>query len=235
MTSQPLPLEGYTAMQTVAQHAEDVRPNSGWFKKNPASPPISTDPCKQCGGFVHRTNKNPVQIFCSMRCHDISRTTDDERFWARVDRRDPEQCWLWRIGKTSRGYGVVSVGNRQVRAHRMAYELAKGPIPTGLIVCHSCDNPTCCNPAHLWLGTYADNEADKVAKGRQAFGQRNAWAKLNDDIVREIRGSNDTTRDLAERYGVAPATVHSIRCGKTWKHVKVGHGTSGGSIWALAE
>ena len=98
-----------------------------------------------------------------------------ERFWNKIDRREPNECWPW-IGGISRGYGHWSFWEsgkcRSTTSHRKAWELANGPIPAGLFVLHRCDNPPCCNPAHLWLGTHADNMADKVAKGRQWRGGR---------------------------------------------------------------
>lgn len=101
-----------------------------------------------------------------------------ERFWARVDRRGADECWPWTGARVdgrkpyAKRYGVLrrgaTDGCRRVTAHRLAYELLVGPIPAGLHVLHTCDNPPCCNPAHLWIGTHADNMADRKAKGGYA-------------------------------------------------------------------
>jgi len=96
-----------------------------------------------------------------------------ERFWQHV--RKARGCWEWTGTKSPRGYGVIH--NRggsppQPRAHRVSWEIHFGPVPTGLLVCHRCDNPMCVNPAHLFLGTNQDNSDDMVAKGRQCKGER---------------------------------------------------------------
>lgn len=99
-----------------------------------------------------------------------------ERFWSKVDRGGgPDACWLWTAHKTRGGYGQLRVDGHQATAHRVSWELAHGPIPPGhgyhgTCVLHRCDNPPCCNPSHLFLGTNADNMADMKAKGRQARG-----------------------------------------------------------------
>jgi len=92
----------------------------------------------------------------------------DRRFWQFATRM-PSGCWEWQGGLSATGYGVLSLGSRAaMRAHRMAYEIAHGPIPTGLFVCHRCDNRRCVNPEHLWLGTNSDNTRDASEKGRIA-------------------------------------------------------------------
>lgn len=96
-----------------------------------------------------------------------------ESFWANVDKsRGPDACWPWTKGKARHGYGKATYQGRTVTAHRLAWELVNGPIPEGKYICHSCDNPPCCNPAHLWLGTAMDNQADAKAKGHTASGDR---------------------------------------------------------------
>ena len=119
--------------------------------------------CLGCGELFKPTGS--VHKFCSTRC----------RFWAAVDRRSEIECWPWKKGKFRNGYGQFNESWKPTVnnvAHRMAFFFAKGPIPSGMFVCHSCDNPGCCNPAHLWLGTPRDNVQDMIAKGRRSLANR---------------------------------------------------------------
>lgn len=91
---------------------------------------------------------------------------DVVRFNKFVSRPADSNCWLWTGAKMSRGYGTFSIGVKTYRAHRIAYEIAKGPIPEGKFVCHTCDVRDCVNPAHLWIGTVTDNAQDMMRKNR---------------------------------------------------------------------
>lgn len=124
-------------------------------------------------------------------------------------------CWLW-PGPLSHGYGAL----HGKRAHRVVYEAAYGPVPPGLHVLHRCDTPACVRPSHLFLGTQADNIADKVAKGRQAKGEGNNHAKLTESQVRAIRSSSKSGAALAREYGIAISTACRIKNGTTWKGVQ---------------
>lgn len=100
-------------------------------------------------------------------------TAVEERFWAKVDRRGPNDCWEWKAGLFPDGYGVfnLSPAQRNARAHRVAWQFANNQAPPrGLNVCHECDNPPCCNPGHLWLGTQKQNMHDMARKGRLRSG-----------------------------------------------------------------
>jgi hypothetical protein len=98
-----------------------------------------------------------------------------DRFWSKVE-KGPE-CWEWKAGASSHGYGGFKVAGQLLRAHRVAWELTYGPIPEGMVVCHRCDNPSCVRPDHLFIGTVADNNRDRSAKGRSAYGERNGSTK----------------------------------------------------------
>lgn len=131
-----------------------------------------------------------------------------ERFLEKVEKM-PSGCWEWRGAKTHNGYGHFNHG---VRAHRFSYELFVGPIPSGLVVMHSCDNRACVNPSHLSCGTAADNAADKVAQGRQS-------RKLSDVDREAIRASTEKTAKLAARYNVSGRLIRHVRPGIEWRHI----------------
>lgn len=130
------------------------------------------------------------------------------RFWSKVSVGDPYECWTWNAKKNEKGYGVF----QDKKAHRVALELLEGPIASGSVVCHRCDNPSCCNPNHLFVSTIAANNADAAAKGRSVSGDRHPKAKLTDAQVVEIRESDLSGRALAKKYGVSESTISGVRC-----------------------
>ena len=145
------------------------------------------------------------------------------RFWSKVERGGPDECWPWKGGRAS-DYGRIRVRNprRFVRAHVFAYQVERGRTH-GLMVCHSCDNPLCCNPKHLWLGDNADNMADMVRKGRQRQadnrGEKNGNARLTAEQVDTIRAQiarGDFNTVIAARFGVTHSMISRIRRGRAW-------------------
>lgn len=156
------------------------------------------------------------------------------RFWPKVAKSEPHLCWEWQASKGQRGYGSFSVNGRPHRAHRVAYQLAYGQIPAGMFVCHRCDNPSCCNPAHLFIGTCADNNRDKTSKGRnvrpmrdettvsRARGSKSNFAKLTEQDVGAIRArsaAGEKTVSLAREYGVDRTLIWQIVTKRAWAHV----------------
>jgi hypothetical protein len=144
---------------------------------------------------------------------------DRRRFWSKVEKRGDE-CWPWKAGVfADTGYGAFWLSTRQqnVGAHRVAALLTLGP-GDGFVL-HSCDNPPCCNPAHLRYGTPADNMADRSDRGRAPAGERHPNAKLTQaqvDAIRLERNAGDTLREIAERYGVTLQNIHYITSGERW-------------------
>lgn len=144
---------------------------------------------------------------------NVSRT---EWFWFNVKKAGVDDCWLWTGGTNKHGYGhMTREDGSRTKAHIFSYELHKRPTG-GLDVCHTCDNPSCVNPAHFFLGDQAANNRDCVEKRRHAFGERHAKSKLSKQDVRKIFESSDSCVSLAERYGVAASTISRIQTGKSW-------------------
>lgn len=147
-----------------------------------------------------------------------------DRFWSKVSTGESETCWPWLASRKDNGYGQAYDirTNKPVGAHRLAWELAYGPIPDGLSVLHACDNPPCVNPAHLFLGSPRANSMDMVSKSRQAFGERNGLSRLTKEKVleaRTLRAGGLTLKAIAQREGVSLQTIHHAISGRTWSHV----------------
>lgn len=158
-------------------------------------------------------------------------------FWSKVNKSEPNACWPWSLTPVM-GYGHYKLRGERRRAHIVANHLATGVWPVGFCICHTCDNPICCNPAHLFIGTDKVNMQDKVSKGRHPTGDRH-WtklkphltrrgesvntAKLNPDRVREVRlllaAKELSQQQIADRFGVSQVAISCIDKKKTWKHV----------------
>jgi hypothetical protein len=170
-----------------------------------------------------------------------------DRFWSKVDQSGgPDACWIWTGWRSSKGYGRSRSVGRWLFAHRVSWELANGPIPSGLLVCHHCDNPPCVNPAHLFVGTNSDNMRDCISKGRNGActhpervargsrhssvthpelvqrGSSHCRAKLTEADIPVIRSRvkrGESRRAVSKDYGVSAVVIGEIVKGKLWKHV----------------
>ena len=134
-------------------------------------------------------------------------------FWDRVGVAGPDECWEWQAASHPAGYGQITVEGKRVYAHRRAYELAHGDcIPEGLFVCHRCDNPRCCNPAHLFVGTARENSLDAKAKGRvhRPAGELHGQHKFSDALIADARAlaaQGLSNLEVAARTGISPSYV----------------------------
>ncbi len=153
-----------------------------------------------------------------------------ERLWPRVTKvNDATSCWPWTGSIDRYGYGYLGEGGsvrngaKYIKAHRVVWELTYGPIPNGLQVLHHCDDPQCCRPDHLFLGTNLDNAKDRHAKGRDPRGEKHGNAKLTDEAVREIRrryaAGGISQQNLADEFGVNQTIVSDVVRRVYWQHV----------------
>ena len=138
-----------------------------------------------------------------------------DRFWNKVNKQGPDDCWEWTGGVGSHGYGKITQGRQwEETSHRFAYTLEKGDIPKGQVVRHACDNRRCCNPAHLELGTQAQNIQDMHRRGGTKRMKVNYETAT---VIRERALAGERGIDLAAEYGVTPSTISVIKLGKQWK------------------
>jgi hypothetical protein len=155
---------------------------------------------------------------------------EEIRFWRNVQKGRPDECWPWTARRHLHGYGVAIVHegvnrHRKVGAHRVAWRLTHGREPEG-IICHHCDNPPCCNPAHLYEGSKLTNARDAVARGQQPRGEKHGMAKLTEKLVAEIRALYRPRTQvagptaLARRFGLPVTTVQNVVYRKRWGHVR---------------
>lgn len=146
------------------------------------------------------------------------------KFWSKAEKSG--DCWIWQDSLTEKGYGQFRIGNKKIRAHRMAYLLSGGTIPNGMMVCHKCDNPSCINPNHLFIGTAKDNVRDCIQKGRHCltnfkkqYGERNGRSKLTRNDIEQIillRRKGTLYRVIADKFNISITHASQICRGLFW-------------------
>jgi hypothetical protein len=188
--------------------------------------------CSHCGktfdrGYRISAKRRAKWQFCSRECQVEAQKARahirlKERFEAKIDIQPDDKCWIWKGRYSANGYGSFDWKNRPHIASRMSYRIYKGDVPEHLFVCHSCDNPQCVNPGHLWLGTPKDNVDDCIQKGRarpfplKRLGREVNTAKLDEVAVREIRKSSENLRALGRKYGVSSTAIGLIKKRVNW-------------------
>lgn len=197
---------------------------------------ITKRPCEVCGTSFRPTSNQGTPRFCSRACYRAKPINGADSFWARLDKTG--DCLEWTGYRDPEGYGQVWFEGGHEDTHRLAWRLANGPIPEGMVIRHFvCDNPPCCNPEHLRIGTLLDNIADMIGKRRQSQGashgsrthpdavprgERHHAAKLTVEIVRRIRelhAGGATHGAIAPMFGVSTGTVSKIVLRQRWAHV----------------
>ena len=167
-------------------------------------------PCEQCETPCY---KKYEKAFCSDPC----------RFLSYVDMSEnTKECWLWTGSVRRGGYGGSSFKGKVISSHRLSYILFKGEIPEGKLVCHTCDNPPCVKPSHLWIGTVKDNSIDMVTKGRSLHGEAHKKSKIKNEDVVNIRKMNIdgiAQNEIALQYGLTAGHVNNIVKKRAWKKV----------------
>ena len=144
------------------------------------------------------------------------------RFWLNI--RKTDNCWEWKLGKDKDGYGIIAInGKKTVRIHRLSYEINIGEIPEKMCVLHRCDNPSCANPNHLFLGKAKENAIDMVAKGRSLVGEKNHKSKLKNGDIFQIREMYDkkniSETELAKMFNVTQGMIGFIVRRESWTHI----------------
>lgn len=181
--------------------------------------------CAQCGSPFESRSRG--RKFCSSACSHKGRNPPlVDRFWKRVDKREGDECWNWTGHSAKGGYGVIGIGKKYFLAHRISWEMSNGEIPKNLLVCHRCDNPSCVNPSHLFIGDHLANNSDRAAKGRNRNqnGEKNDLAKLTEENAKSsfwLYESGASIEKIASQYGVSRTTIADICSGRGWRHLNL--------------
>lgn len=160
---------------------------------------------------------HPITNGSAIRMTDI-----EKRFWSKVEVKERHDCWFWRAGKDKNGYGMFWIKPQNQPAHKVAYKFEFGSFEKGLHVLHKCDNPSCVNPYHLFLGTNQDNIKDMIKKGRSLKGEKAHSAKLTEIEVKQIKkliNEGMSSGMISKRFKVHKSTIKDIKALRTWIHI----------------
>jgi len=174
--------------------------------------------CKKCSN-----EKSKIRYHNGKKSPKVKKTIL-EKFNEKYD-IDSTGCWIWNGSKNTDGYGQIGFNYKQYLAHRLAYELFKDIIPERLFVCHECDNPSCVNPEHLFLGTHQDNMDDMVAKGRSPkqrgeAGSTHVLTEEQAQYILDFKHYHGSLTMLAKEFTVDVSTIFYVKSGKSWSHLK---------------
>jgi DNA-binding MarR family transcriptional regulator len=172
---------------------------------------------------------NPTHLYLDVYDGTIYDNAFTDRFWRRVDIKDKDDCWNWIAGKDEDGYGFVEFHGVTYRSTHIAYMITRGEIEKELFICHKCDNPSCVNPDHLFLGTCLDNVKDRHLKNRDAKGSAVGTSKLNENEIEEILelyfNKKMMSKDIAKKYGVHRSTIGRVVSGEYWGQIHKNRGS----------
>jgi hypothetical protein len=190
---------------------------------------------KTCLMCLSPITSKKSKIYCCIACASMWRAMCDREktkltcidiFWSKVTKTD--DCWFWNGGSNGNGYGKMIApyllyrprAMRRDFVHRISFWLANGRLPNG-ITRHTCDNRMCVNPSHLLEGSYQDNVDDMISRKRMCIGESRKQSKLTDELVKKIRSSSMSGREIARKLGLSESTIRFARSAKTWKHVSL--------------
>ena len=146
--------------------------------------------------------------------------TIEQRFWEKVKKGGDDECWLWIGARNNAGYGNIKAEGKYINGHRLSYKIHFGEIKKGMYICHKCDNPSCVNPKHLFMGIPQENDNDKVKKQRQSRGEKHPISKLTEELVRKIRKESGSHQSLSIKYNVSRRLIGMVKQKSIWKHVQ---------------
>lgn len=176
---------------------------------------------KQFQTYPHIIKRVKTGPYCSEKCSYLKFTNKDDlidRFWAKVDKKEDNECWEWIGNLQHDGYPRFKITTKVILAHRFSWELHNGDIPNKMLVCHHCDNRKCVNPNHLFLGTHQDNSTDMVLKGRHRNPTKNKIDKNIADKIRTIYNSRKyTQKELGLMFSLHQSSISLIVTNKEWR------------------